>query len=224
MRPPPPGREGCAIFAGEARRTRARALLSPDAMEPRNPQIVVAYDFSPHGRAVIDRAVELVSRAPFHALHFVTVIDAHAGVSLVPRRGKVDFTYADEVRATMLEQIANTLSETPVASELNFFAHAPIGKPADEILRIAEELGADLILMGTHGHTGLSRVVLGSVAERVVREAGCPVLVARPKTYPDVELARVIEIERTKPVHSRAHQFSYTNNRVITRPPEWPIS
>jgi nucleotide-binding universal stress UspA family protein len=50
------------------------------------------------------------------------------------------------------------------------------GDPADEILAAADELGADLIVMGTHGRTGLGRVLMGSVAESVLRRARCPVL------------------------------------------------
>jgi nucleotide-binding universal stress UspA family protein len=48
-------------------------------------------------------------------------------------------------------------------------------------VRIAEERGADLIVMGTHGRTGLQHVLLGSVAEKVVRLAPCPVLTVRHK-------------------------------------------
>jgi nucleotide-binding universal stress UspA family protein len=51
---------------------------------------------------------------------------------------------------------------------------------ADEIVRLADELGADLIAMGTHGRSGVSRLVLGSVAERTVRSAHVPVLVVGP--------------------------------------------
>lgn len=53
------------------------------------------------------------------------------------------------------------------------------GHPADAIVRVAEEAGADLIVMGTHGRTGLQHVLLGSVAEKVVRLAPCPVLTVR---------------------------------------------
>jgi nucleotide-binding universal stress UspA family protein len=53
------------------------------------------------------------------------------------------------------------------------------GDPAHEILRVAETLPADLIVMGTHGRTGLSRVLMGSVAESVMRKARCPVLTVR---------------------------------------------
>ena len=53
------------------------------------------------------------------------------------------------------------------------------GDPADAIVSEAAQLGADLIVMGTHGRTGLQHVLLGSVAEKVVRHASCPVLTIR---------------------------------------------
>jgi len=53
------------------------------------------------------------------------------------------------------------------------------GEPAAVILKVAQEIGADLIVMGTHGRTGLRRLLMGSVAERVVRKAPCPVLTVR---------------------------------------------
>jgi nucleotide-binding universal stress UspA family protein len=51
------------------------------------------------------------------------------------------------------------------------------GAPATEIVRRAQEIGVDLIVMGTHGHGGLAHAVLGSVTERVLHKAQCPVLV-----------------------------------------------
>lgn len=54
-----------------------------------------------------------------------------------------------------------------------------VGNPAKEILRLAQELRCGLIVMGTHGRTGLSRVLMGSVAEEVSREALCPVLTVK---------------------------------------------
>jgi nucleotide-binding universal stress UspA family protein len=53
------------------------------------------------------------------------------------------------------------------------------GEPARALVRLADELNADLIVMGTHGRTGLSRLVMGSVAEGVMRGAHCPVLTYR---------------------------------------------
>jgi nucleotide-binding universal stress UspA family protein len=55
-----------------------------------------------------------------------------------------------------------------------------VGVPWEEIVRAATEEHADMIVMGTHGRTGLDRLLLGSVTERVVRAAPCPVLTVRP--------------------------------------------
>jgi nucleotide-binding universal stress UspA family protein len=61
-----------------------------------------------------------------------------------------------------------------------------LGAPYEEIVRTAEEEGAGMIVMGTHGRGGLSRMMLGSVAERVIRLARCPVLTVRqPKSSGD---------------------------------------
>jgi nucleotide-binding universal stress UspA family protein len=66
------------------------------------------------------------------------------------------------------------------------------GDPATEIIRFAAESGIDLIVMGTHGRTGLERLLLGSVAEKVMREAPCSVLVVKlPKGIPATEKAPV---------------------------------
>lgn len=61
-----------------------------------------------------------------------------------------------------------------------------IGSPAEEIVRVAAEQAVDLIIMGTHGRTGARRLLLGSVAESVVRCAPCPVLTLRPQQAGDL--------------------------------------
>jgi nucleotide-binding universal stress UspA family protein len=64
-----------------------------------------------------------------------------------------------------------------------FVAHEfiRVGKPAQEILAVAKEWPADVIVVGSHGRHGIPRVLLGSVAEGVMRQADCPVLVVRGK-------------------------------------------
>jgi nucleotide-binding universal stress UspA family protein len=57
------------------------------------------------------------------------------------------------------------------------------GDPADQILKVAKDCGADVIVMGTHGSTGLTRLLMGSVAETVMRKAPCPVLTVRGKFH-----------------------------------------
>lgn len=65
----------------------------------------------------------------------------------------------------------------------NVTIHTETGDPADKLVEVAAELDADIIVIGTHGRTGLKRILLGSVAEVVVRRAGCPVFVVREKLH-----------------------------------------
>lgn len=67
----------------------------------------------------------------------------------------------------------------PQARRNSWGAELAVGSPAETIVRVAQELGADLIVMGTHGRTGLQHALLGSVAEKVVRLAPCPVMTVR---------------------------------------------
>jgi nucleotide-binding universal stress UspA family protein len=63
------------------------------------------------------------------------------------------------------------------------------GDPAEEIVRFADEARCELIVMGTHGRTGFKRLLMGSVAEAVIRRAKCPVLTYRaPRRSPTKEL------------------------------------
>ena len=75
----------------------------------------------------------------------------------------------DEMRR-MLNEIR------PTDPSVHFEHRMVMGDPAGEIVKIADEEHVDMIVMGTHGRTGLSRVLMGSVAESVVRRASCPVL------------------------------------------------
>jgi hypothetical protein len=106
---------------------------------------------------------------------------------------------------------------------LNFFVHARIDrKPSRAILAVAQEVGAELVVIGSHGLTGVERFLVGSTCERVVREARCSVEVARAKAYPAVELATIVPVE---PTHSYVppHRYEYEDHRVNLRPPEWPL-
>lgn len=78
-----------------------------------------------------------------------------------------------EVRRAHLDEYAG------VHDSLVVEKHLLEGDPASEILRLADDVNCDLIIMGTHGWTGLGRLLLGSVAESVMRRASCPVLTVR---------------------------------------------
>ena len=134
-------------------------------------KILHATDLSDHSRPAFDMASALARnyRAELHVLHvvelpFLTTID---GV-LVP-------TPIYEAESTR-EQLENLRPHDPAVT----VAHRLFeGDPAEVILALARDLPADLVVMGTHGRGGLSRTLMGSVAEAVVREATCPVLTAK---------------------------------------------
>jgi len=73
------------------------------------------------------------------------------------------------------------------------------GSPAEEIVKAAREIDADIIVMSTHGRTGVRRTVIGSVAEKVVRYALCPVLTVKPEEFR--ELVSLSEEEVAKDLH-----------------------
>ncbi|MCC6419212.1 MAG: universal stress protein [Gemmataceae bacterium] len=81
-----------------------------------------------------------------------------------------------EEQARVRDQVRRLQSPVPGVGVETRLAH---GDPAAEILHAAHETGCDLIVMGTHGRTGLARLLLGSVAEKVLRAASCPVLTAK---------------------------------------------
>jgi nucleotide-binding universal stress UspA family protein len=186
-------------------------------------QVVVAYDFSAAAALVLDRAIHLVHRAPFHTLHVVTVIDSRVGIPAIPADDAIDYRYADRVQRELTQIVVTSLIAAGVPNEVKTFAHARFGKPAVEILRLAQEVGADLIIVGSHNHTGVRRWLLGSTAERVVRESGCPVIVSRAKAYQPVAREAIVEIEPHASHYVPPHRYFYDDPRTLKRPHDWPL-
>jgi nucleotide-binding universal stress UspA family protein len=80
-----------------------------------------------------------------------------------------------ESRQLLDEQVERIRSAEGTVAE----AHLRLGRPDDQIVRVAEELGAGVIVMGSRGHGGVRRALMGSVSDSVIRHAHCPVLVVR---------------------------------------------
>jgi nucleotide-binding universal stress UspA family protein len=221
MRPAraPPPRAAPPAFRRENRGTGVAALATMSS--PISP-VVVGYDFSQSGRAALHRAVTLAGRAPFHVLHVVCVVDPREAIPALPSYNGVDYMYAARVQEALAAETQHELDRADVHGSVHFFVHARIGKPAPEILALAEEVGADLIIVGSKRLTPLERLILGSTSEHVMREAGCSVEIARAKRYPDVVLTPV---EPVDPVHSYVppHRYTYEDHRVNLRPAEWPL-
>jgi len=197
-------------------------LLSSFMSASPHSTVVVAFDFSHTAHVALTRAARLVARAPFHVLHVVCAIDPDQPIPSIPSYDGVDYIYAARVQEALASAVHAEL-EMADAQRASFFVHARIGKPADEILELAREVGADLIIIGSHNLTGLERWLLGSVAETVVRKAKCTVEVARPKEYRDVELMHVEHVEPSDRHYTPPHRYEYEDHRVLLRPADWPL-
>jgi nucleotide-binding universal stress UspA family protein len=236
----------CAAYRKRARiRRRARARSSPfgqapavaprrgmtvadsQCMRQRLSPVVVGYDLSRSGGAALTRAVTLAARAPHHVLHVVCVIDPMEAIPSIPAYNGIDHMYAARVQEAVAAEIRDELdrAEAEIDDRVHFFVHARIGVPAPEILELADEVGADLIIVGSTGLTGVERMLVGSTSERVVREARCTVEVARPKQYRDAELVPVEQVEPSHESHEYVppHRYTYEDHRVNLRPAEWPL-
>lgn len=136
-------------------------------------KILVATDFSQHAVAALRIATQLAS-ADDDALCVVHVLD------LLPYSLPDGIPIYDANMIGQLREDAARRMSTARTEVLKNVRHAETkileGQPSREIVRIAKEWGADLIVMGTHGRRGFAHLFLGSVAERVVRTAPCPVL------------------------------------------------
>jgi nucleotide-binding universal stress UspA family protein len=139
--------------------------------------ILVPVDFSAGSNCAVEWAQALA--AAFSArLVLLHVIDTSAnamiggpgGVLAPPPPAALYDELRDEARAAMAAMAARIPDATPVLHE---------GAPRQEILNTAAEIKADLIVMGTHGRTGLAHLLFGSVAEHVVRHASVPVFTIR---------------------------------------------
>ena len=191
-------------------------------MRPHPSPVVVGYDFSHSAGAALRRAVTLAARAPLHVLHVVCVIDPKEAIPSIPSYNGIDYMYAARVQEALAAEIQHELDKADVAGCVHFFVHARIGTAAGEILDLAREVGADLIIVGSTGVTGVERRILGSTSERIVREAWCTVEVARPKKYRDVAQ---VPVEPALPhsTYVAPHRYTYEDHRANLRPAEWPL-
>src|SRR5690606_13617820 len=127
------------------------------------------------------QALGLASLNQRTVLHILGVLSSAEGLGPVrPADHKSDYRTAEQVQAAIKAVVEEDVAKY-VPSQFRSYIHARIGEPAEEILRLADEARADVVVVGTHGRSGIDRLLLGSVAERVVRHAGCPVLVMRAR-------------------------------------------
>ena len=137
--------------------------------------ILVPIDFSVCSENALDYACMLAGKlgSTIHLVHVVGAGLPELGVAISDERLREE----SEQRRANLDRLADPRRVlAAIATTTVVF-----GDPRDEILAAAKRLDADVIVMGTHGRRGLSRAVLGSVTESVLRRAECPVVAVRTK-------------------------------------------
>jgi len=145
------------------------------------------------------------SESSEYAFHAACALarDYGARVIILHAVGLPTFAYAEgvippdivELREASKEQLHRLVPDSNVPVDYRLEE----GDPATVIQQVAQEVNADLIVMGTHGRKGLVRLLLGSVAEQTVRQAPCPVLTVR---QPFAEVLPVLDESRAEPVYT----------------------
>lgn len=148
--------------------------------------ILVATDLSSQGQLALDEGLEAAStyqRAELHVLHVIAA-----------KEREQEDAELEQAGGHLAEHVAHRVAaarERGISVDCRVVTHVAAGKPAIQIVQLATDLHCDVIMLGTHGRTGVQRLVLGSIAETVVRTAPCPVLVLREKDFsggvPEIE-------------------------------------
>jgi nucleotide-binding universal stress UspA family protein len=149
-------------------------------------KIVVGVDYSESSTLALQAALLLASGRPDAQIYALAV-----GEGLLSRPEQI----VEEAQREFRDQAQKTL-DTFLAEQIALFektgvrlnhkrvaAAVDFGSPSERILALAEELKADMIVIGTHGRAGIQRLLVGSVAENVLRHSHCTVLVARQKHH-----------------------------------------
>jgi universal stress protein A len=177
MKAKPTRQPGRVLFEVNRRdESLMRAATSPSL---RLKQILVPIDFSECSKKALQYAAPLAEQhdAAITLIYVLPPPTFGAGDYVA------DYSYLEaEMRANAEKQL-RTLLEGELGGQLEKDAVTRIGRPASEIIDLAKSLPADLIVISTHGHTGLKHILLGSVAEEIVRRAPCPVLVVREREH-----------------------------------------
>lgn len=159
---------------------RADEKLLEQSAQPAKPplsirRILVPIDFSEYSYKSLDYAgaFALQSRAEIRLLHIVPL--NYVDSELVA----FDFAQLERETTASCRSRLEKIRQQRVDPSLQASLEVRVGRPVDEIVTVAREFDADLIIMSTHGYTGLKHAFLGSTTENVVRYAPCPVLTVR---------------------------------------------
>jgi len=139
--------------------------------------ILVPIDFSNYSKNALKYAVNFakIFNSKIYLVYVVEPVIYPSDFSM----GQVTFPVADLEMNERAKEELNRLAKTEISEGIEVETIIKTGKPFVEINETAGELDADLIIIATHGHTGMEHILFGSTAEKVVRKAPCPVLTLR---------------------------------------------
>jgi nucleotide-binding universal stress UspA family protein len=157
---------------------------------PKPYEIVVGFDFSELSERALAEGIGMASRRLPAELHVVTVAEP-AGTRGVRLPGDGEPVREELAQEIVRQRVAEIVKEYQAQHgaigverlAIYVLSGLPAGEPAKAITDLARVLDAQLIVVGTHGRAGVSRLLLGSVAAQVVREAPCSVQVVRPPDF-----------------------------------------
>ena len=139
--------------------------------------ILVPIDFSDYSKNALRYAVQFAKqfKAKMYLIYVVEPMIYPADFSM----GQVAIPSMDSDLQNRADEELKSLAKNFIESSIKSETIIRTGKPFVEINETAKEVDADLIIMATHGHTGVEHLLFGSTAEKVVRKAPCPVLTLR---------------------------------------------
>ncbi len=146
-------------------------------MEPEISKVLVPIDFSDYSKSALKYAVSFVKHfsAQLILVYVVEPVIYPPDFSM----GQIAIPSVDlDMDKRAIDEL-NKLAEQEIPSEIKVKSVVKTGKPFIEIIETASEQDVDLIIIATHGHTGMEHILFGSTAEKVVRKAPCPVLTLR---------------------------------------------
>ncbi|MEZ4375143.1 MAG: universal stress protein [Polyangiaceae bacterium] len=150
--------------------------------------VVVGADYSKLGDLALERAFQLVQDRPDAEIHVVNVAHGYGPMVSVELGEGTETFSLDEAAAALKKHVEARIdaweADHGMLELSHLVTHLRVGSPAHEIAQLATDLEAEEVVVGTHGRRGVSRLLLGSVAEGVVRLAPCSVSVVRPKSAP----------------------------------------
>jgi nucleotide-binding universal stress UspA family protein len=140
-------------------------------------KILVPIDFSDYSKKALQYTVTFAKQfnAELCLIYVIEPVIYPADLSM----GQVVIPQTEIDLSTKSRQELELLAKTEIGSLLKYEIIIKNGKPFMEIIETASEIDADLIIISTHGHTGVEHLLFGSTAEKVVRKAPCPVLTIR---------------------------------------------